>query len=192
MTRGSRRRSFRIRSFTITAARAPGIRGLMRMAGSMSISRRCLTRCGGTRALPGGFDLAARRTVQQFEMDDDLGDSTTNFGYGGKAVADGFRLAGAIWPAAASEVNVMVYANGPEDVSVEIVGPGGGVLAAVSGAVPLALNAPVGVEGRYVLQAKLSTAGAASGQALCEGGLSGACGVGLVLGGLEWFGGWEE
>ncbi|RXH54826.1 alpha-amylase domain-containing protein [Granulicella sibirica] len=115
----------------------------------------------GNEGVTGGFDLAGRRTVQQFEMDDDLGDSTTNFGYGGKAVADGFRVAGAIWPAAGSEVNVVVYADGPEDVSVEMLTSGGAVLEAANGAVPLALSAAIEVEGRYVLRAKVSAAGAA-------------------------------
>ncbi len=119
----------------------------------------------GAAGVTGGFDPVPRRTIQQFEMDDDLGDNNATFGYGGRAVPAVFRIAGAIWPAAGSTVNVSVYADAPQQVDLEILMPGVAPIAAPSGAatpsVPLAVSAPVSVEGRYILRAKLSTAGAA-------------------------------
>ncbi len=119
----------------------------------------------GAAGVTGGFDPAPRRTVQQFEMDDDLGDNNLTFGYGGRAVPNAFRVAGAIWPAAGSMANISVYADAPQQVDLEMLMPGAAPIAAASGAatpsVPLVVGAAVAVEGRYILRARLSTAGAA-------------------------------
>lgn len=119
----------------------------------------------GIRArVTGGFDPAPRRTVQQFEMDDDLGDNNATFGYGGKAVPGVFRRAGAIWPAASSRVNFSVYADTPQQVDLEMLMPGSAPIAVPSGAatptVPLAISVNIPAEGRYILQARLSNAAA--------------------------------
>jgi alpha-amylase len=119
----------------------------------------------GPAGVTGGFEPAGRRTIQQFEMDDDLGDNNATFGYGGKAVPSAFRVAGSIWPAAGSTVNISVYADTPQQVNLQMLMPGAAPIAAPSGAatptVPLTASVPVAVEGRYVLQAQLSAAGAA-------------------------------
>ena len=119
----------------------------------------------GAAGIAGGFAPQARRTVQQFEMDDDLGDNNATFGYGGKAITGAMRLAGAIWPAADSQVNISVYADAPQQVDLEMLMPGNAPIVASAGTatptVPLVIVANVTAEGRYVLQAKLSNAGAA-------------------------------
>jgi len=119
----------------------------------------------GPAGVTGGFDPAPRRTVQQFEMDDDLDDNNATFGYGGKAVPSAFRVAGSIWPAAGSTVNISVYADSPQQVDLQMLMPGAAPIAAPSGpatpTVPLTVSVRVAVEGRYVLQAELSPAGAA-------------------------------
>jgi alpha-amylase len=118
----------------------------------------------GPAGVAGGFDPAPRRTVQQFEMDDDLGDNNATFGYGGKAVPGVFRRAGAIWPAASSRVNFSVYADTPQQVDLEMLMPGSAPIAVPSGAatptVPLAISVNIPAEGRYILQARLSNAAA--------------------------------
>jgi alpha-amylase len=117
----------------------------------------------GPAGVTGGFAPTPRRTVQQFEMDDDLGDNNAVFGYGGKAVPGTFQTAGAIWPAAGSQVNISVYADAPQQVALEMLMPGSNPVGAANGAAtpeaPLVVNVNVAQEGRYVLQAKLSNAG---------------------------------
>jgi alpha-amylase len=119
----------------------------------------------GQAGVAGGFAPAARRTTQEFQMDDDLGDPNATFGYGGRAVPGAYRTAGAIWPAAGSRVNVSVYADSLQQVDVQVLMPGNAPVLASSGAaapaVPLVATAEVAAEGRYVLQARLSMAGAA-------------------------------
>jgi alpha-amylase len=116
----------------------------------------------GAAGVTGGFAPTARRTVQQFEMDDDLGDSHASFGYGGKAIPGAMRIAGAIWPAAGSQVNVWVYADTQQQVDFEMLMPGSAPIASVHGTagatVPMSAVVAVGQEGRYLLQARLSNA----------------------------------
>lgn len=60
----------------------------------------------------GGFSPASRRTTQEFQMADDLGDSDPNsLAYGGKLCAGDFRTAGAIWAAKETDINVNLYAD---------------------------------------------------------------------------------
>jgi alpha-amylase len=117
----------------------------------------------GPAGVTGGLAPTPLRTVQQFEMDDDLGDNNPTFGYGGKAVPGAFRLAGAIWPAAGSRVDISVYADAQQQIDLEMLMPGTAPIAATRGAatpsVPLAISVNVPVEGRYILQAKLSNPG---------------------------------
>jgi len=119
----------------------------------------------GAAGVTGGLAPQGRRTVQQFEMDDDLGDNNATFGYGGKAISGTPRLAGAIWPAAGSQVNISVYADSPQQVYLELLMPGSPAIATGSGTVtstdPLVLTADVASEGRYVLQGSLLPADAA-------------------------------
>jgi alpha-amylase len=122
----------------------------------------------GQAGVTGGFSPTPRRTVQQFEMDDDLGDNNATFGYGGKAVPGAFRVAGAIWPAAGSQANISVYADVPQQVDLEMLMPGSAPIVTCGGAAtptaPLAIGVNVPQEGRYILQAKLSNGGAPPGR----------------------------
>jgi len=119
----------------------------------------------GPVGVSGGFEPAPRPTVQQFEMDDDLGDSTTAFQYGGRAIPGAYRNAGAIWPAAGSQVNINIYSDAPQQVDMRVITspPGSPAVLQVSGQsgpnVPFSTNFLVGAEGRHLLQAQLSTAG---------------------------------
>jgi alpha-amylase len=131
----------------------------------------------GNAGITGGFAPAPLRTVQQFEMDDDLGDNNAlpegGGGYGGKATPGTFRLAGAIWPAAGSTVNISVYAdpatNQPQQVLLEILMPAAPVAAApiasatgpATPALPLTTSFVVPAEGRCILQAQLTDPAAA-------------------------------
>ena len=119
----------------------------------------------GPAGITGGFSPEARRTVQQFEMDDDLGDNNAQFGYGGRATPGTFRTAGAIWPAAGSEVRLAVYADAPQQVEVQLIPPGASAIALERGLcgplTPLQMAAAIPAEGRHLLQARLSTAATA-------------------------------
>ena len=118
----------------------------------------------GPAGITGGFDPVPRRTMQQFEMDDDLGDNDPTFGYGGKAISGVFRVGGAIWPAAGSKVNISVYADTPQQVDFEMVAAGSTPVSASSGAAtpthPLVTSVTIQKENRYILQARLSNAAA--------------------------------
>jgi alpha-amylase len=117
----------------------------------------------GPVGVTGDFAPTQRRTVQQFEMDDDLGDNNSTFGYGGKAIPGTFRLVGAIWPAAGSLVNLSVYADAPQQVDLEMLMPGSAPIAASSGAatptIPLDISVNIPLESSYILQARLSNPG---------------------------------
>jgi alpha-amylase len=117
----------------------------------------------GPAGVPDGLAPAPRRTIQQFEMADDMGDNNATFGYGGLAVAGAFRTAGAIWPATGSQATISLYADTPQQVELQMLMPGNPPLVAASGTgdplVPLVANVNVPVEGRYILQAQLSTPG---------------------------------
>lgn len=118
----------------------------------------------GPAGVTGGFSPGAQRTVQQFEMDDDLGDSdAASLGYGGKIIPGTFRSGGAIWPAATTRVNLSVYSDAPQQIDLQVVGSGAPVLqqsGASTANVPLTASFMVAEEGRHVVQAKLSRAAA--------------------------------
>jgi alpha-amylase len=77
----------------------------------------------GPAGIQGGFDPASRRTVQEFQLDDDLGDAGPPApGYGGKIRAGGAR-AGAVWAAAGSSVKAWVYTEGERDVELRVSRP---------------------------------------------------------------------
>jgi alpha-amylase len=80
----------------------------------------------GPAGVKGGFSPPARRTTQQFEMDDDLGDSDpATPQYGGKAIPTTFRNAGAVWPAAGSLVNLYIYSDTPQQIDLQVLQPDG-------------------------------------------------------------------
>jgi len=111
--------------------------------------------------------------VQQLEMADDLGGSNPAVSaagdtaplYGGYAIPLTYRNAGAIWPAAGSQVNLFVYADAPQQVDLFIQPPGGApAIPTAAGpatpTVPLTASFTVSTEGRHLITACLSTAGA--------------------------------
>jgi hypothetical protein len=106
------------------------------------------------------------RTVQQFEMDDDLGDlDVASPQYGGKAVPVIFRNAGAIWPAAGSTVNISVYSDTLLQIDVQVLAPENSIALAKSGQSTfdkaLTISFAVKQEGRHIIQVKQSIVGSA-------------------------------
>lgn len=98
-------------------------------------------------------------------MNDDLGDSDpASPGYGGKAVPGVFRSAGAIWPAALTQVNLFVYSDSQQQVDLQMLIPGGGSPLQQSGTsspnAPFMTSFNVAQEGRHLLQTRLSKPGA--------------------------------
>jgi len=72
----------------------------------------------------GGFAPASRRTTQEFQMDDDLGDhNPSSPGYGGKLCNGGFRTGGAIWAAANTDIIVELYTEGEQHAEVSVFFP---------------------------------------------------------------------
>jgi alpha-amylase len=119
----------------------------------------------GPAGVTGGFSPSPKRTIQQFELDEDLGDASVRSpGYGGKAVPGVFRAGGAIWPAEGSQVNLSVYSDSPQEVDIQVLGAGSVPLLEASGqsqaSVPLVASFDAGQEGFYILQAKLTSEGA--------------------------------
>lgn len=116
----------------------------------------------GPAGITGGFSPSARRTVQQFEMADDLGDhDPATSQHGGYAIPGAYRIAGAIWPAAAPQVNLFRYADSTQQVQLLIEAPAGAAaIPAFAGVAtlttPLVASFAIEVEGRHLLIAKLS------------------------------------
>lgn len=78
----------------------------------------------GPAGVTGGFSPPARRTAQEFQLDNDLGDSRDrSLGYGGRVCAAEFRTAGSVWVAANTTVNVNVYCDGERDLEVRAYNP---------------------------------------------------------------------
>lgn len=121
----------------------------------------------GPAGVSGGFAPTPRRTVQQFEMDDNLGDSSAgSLGYGGKAIPDMYRTAGAIWPALGSQVNLFVYSDAPQQIDLQVLIAGNPPVLVASGTstpdIPFTPpNFNVVQEGFHLLQVKLTNPGAA-------------------------------
>jgi alpha-amylase len=67
----------------------------------------------GPSGIEPGFAPAERRTTQEFQLDDDVGDARDNTpGYGGKIQPGVYRTAGSVWAAAGSVVKVWLYTDG--------------------------------------------------------------------------------
>jgi alpha-amylase len=121
----------------------------------------------------GGFDPPKRRTIQEFQLDDDLGDGRASaLGYGGRIRQGQFRTAGAIWAAAGTPVKVEVFTDGARQVEVRVLDPDqAGAKSASSGrhdargaasdTTPLTLEFTAEREGYHQLSARLAAAAAA-------------------------------
>jgi hypothetical protein len=98
-------------------------------------------------------------------MADDLGDNDpATPQYGGYAIPGAYRTAGAIWPAAASQMNLSVYSDAPQQVELLIQAPAGAAaIPALAGVatptIPLVASFAVEVEGHHLLTVKLSNPG---------------------------------
>ncbi|UCF91257.1 MAG: DUF1939 domain-containing protein [Desulfobacterales bacterium] len=78
----------------------------------------------GPAGITGGFALPARRTMQEFQLDDDLGDAREPApGYGGKIRAGAYRTAGSIWTAAHSTVKIWVFTEGAKRIQLRVAKP---------------------------------------------------------------------
>jgi alpha-amylase len=123
--------------------------------------------------LGGGFAPPKRRTTQEFQLDDDLGDGRDSaLGYGGRIRPAAFRTAGAIWAAAGTPVKVEVFTDGARQVEVRVLEPDQtGTKSATSGqheasgstsnTAPLTLEFTAEREGYHQLRARLTEANAA-------------------------------
>lgn len=70
--------------------------------------------------ISGGFTPPLKRTTQEFELADDLGDSRPeSLGYGGNISSTGYHTAGSVWVAPQTLVKVWLYAD--EKLQVELV-----------------------------------------------------------------------
>lgn len=75
----------------------------------------------GPAGISGGFSPPSKRTTQEFQLDDDLGDSRTSaLGYGGKITSEDFRKAGSIWVASNSPVRISVFTEGERHVEIRM------------------------------------------------------------------------
>ena len=126
----------------------------------------------GPVGISGGFAPNPRRTIQEFQMDDDLGDSNpATPGYGGKLISGDFRKAGSIWTAPNSDVNIWIYVDGAADVEVQVLKPSAsgqkstadgalGTTANATNTLPLLFQFQTDREGFHQINARLANAGA--------------------------------
>ncbi len=78
----------------------------------------------GPAGITGGFGPAKRRTMQEFQLDDDLGDANpASPGYGGKIRPGTFSLAGAVWAAVGTRISLEVYTEGGRDIELRVSRP---------------------------------------------------------------------
>ena len=69
----------------------------------------------------GGFAPTSRRTTQEFQLDDDLGDSrSSSSGYGGKLCPGNFRTGGSIWAAENTTIKVELYTEGDNNAEIAV------------------------------------------------------------------------
>jgi alpha-amylase len=123
----------------------------------------------GPTGIAPGFAPLQRRTTQEFQLDEDVGDSNPSSpGYGGRVRPGEYRTAGAIWAAANSPVKVSVYTDGEREVELRILEPnsdgskgsGQGERTArgkTSNKQPLAFEFTAGREGYHQIAARLAT-----------------------------------
>jgi alpha-amylase len=122
----------------------------------------------GPAGIQGGFSPRPRRTVQELQLADDLGDASPQSpGYGGNICPDGLRTAGSIWVAQGRSVKVWIYTDGNRDAELQVYEPdeqGGRSLVSgvrtkkgkTSNHEPLVLEFDAGREGYHQLSARLT------------------------------------
>jgi alpha-amylase len=131
----------------------------------------------GPAGIDGGFAPQSRRTTQEFQLDDDLGDARSpSPQYGGKLHSGEWRTGGAIWTADQSVVKVWVYTDGTRDVELRVYKPDAqgkksqdqgqySITGETSNDRPLYLEFQTDVEGYHQLAAKITTADQSSTRA---------------------------
>jgi len=78
----------------------------------------------GPQGIGGGFAGHPRRTTQEFQMDDDLGDCRPeSLGYGGKITPSRFHTGGAVWVAKGSVVTVSAFTDETRTVRLRVSKP---------------------------------------------------------------------
>ena len=119
----------------------------------------------------GGFNPSSRRTTQEFQLDDDLGDADpASPGYGGALVPGAYRTAGAVWVEAGTALKIAVYLDGPRAVDLQVYAPDAAgaksranIASSLSGAAspnaPLNLQFVAVSEGYFQLACRLSNPG---------------------------------
>ena len=127
----------------------------------------------GPAGISGGFSPASKQTTQEFQLDDDLGDSRTSaLGYGGKITREDFRKAGSIWVASNTPVRVSVFPEGERHIEIRVHKPDKtGAKSATSGnetatgtasnTKPLTLEFMADREGYHQLSARITDVGEA-------------------------------
>jgi alpha-amylase len=122
----------------------------------------------GPTGISGGFNSPKRRTTQEFQLDDDLGDTHENTpGYGGKITSDRFRMAGSVWAAEDTPIKVNVYTDGGRTVNLRVFNPDDEgkksttsghheISGATSNTEPLTLELTAEQEGYHQLAARLA------------------------------------
>ena len=125
----------------------------------------------GTPGISGGFAGRPRRTAQEFQLDDDLGDrQAESLQYGGKLIPGEYRTGGAVWVAPGSVVKVWMYTDIGRSVDMRVSLPrmnGGKALdqgrhdkqGVTSPDAPLFLEFTSAREGYYQVSARLSQEG---------------------------------
>ena len=122
--------------------------------------------------ISGGFSPPLRRTTQEFQFDDDLGDSRPSSpGYAGKLAPGDFRSAGAVWSAAGTPVKVSLYTDRRVEIELAVFRPAGdgaksraqgrhSRTGSANGTTPLILEFTTSEEGYHELTARLTANGA--------------------------------
>ena len=149
---------------TTTAAPAPTISGPTPTAGFRSPSRRSPTPSGELPESPGASPPPHAAPSSSSRWTTTWATTIRSPAYGGKAIPDAYRIAGAIWPAAASRVESIRLSDTPQQIDLNVLVPGTPAILNQTGRstpnTPLAATFTVAHEGRHLLQAKLSTPGA--------------------------------
>ena len=131
----------------------------------------------GPTGVGGGFSPPPRKTVQEFQLSDDLGDARAeSLGYGGNMCSEALRTAGSIYTAQGTPVRIWVYTDGHRDVVIQIFEPdgqgrksrGNGFVkkeGAASNDTPLTLAFNARREGYHQIAARLATGGQVAARA---------------------------
>jgi alpha-amylase len=78
----------------------------------------------GPKGISGRFSRRPRRTTQEFQLDDDLGDNDErSLQYGGRLTTTGYRTGGSIWAAKGTKVKLSIYLDEARAVKARVLKP---------------------------------------------------------------------